>query len=177
MRKTIMLVGGGAALFLFACLVAPDEPAGTSVSALTCGTTERAFNGACRKVCATNADCNAAGASCMKVSGGTALCLDYKHCAYLGSDTQCGGATVGYASYASGWGGGDFGHGAFDYNPYGYGTYGYTGPAGCAGDATWQVLAPSGEPQCGAQHTVTRCASIAGECALVDGAATDVADQ
>jgi hypothetical protein len=176
MRKLILLFAGGAALTLFACLVAPDEPSGTASNALTCTSTERAFNGACRKVCAAAADCGS-GTSCMKVSGNVALCLDYDHCAYLGSDTTCSGAAIGYSSYDPS--SGDYGYGSYAFSPYGYGelgTYGYAGPGGCAGDATWQVIAPSGNPQCGASHSVTRCAPVGGHCALISGSTTDVAD-
>jgi hypothetical protein len=165
MRNKILLLGGGSALFLIACLAAPDEPTRSSSSGLTCTGTEQAFNGACRKVCAANADCGS-NETCMKVSDDAALCLEYKHCAYLESDTTCSGAPSGYD------------------NPYGnpYGTFSYDsygssyGSNGCTGNATWQVIAPSGDPQCGAAHAVTRCTPVGNSCELVAGSTNDVAE-
>jgi hypothetical protein len=188
MRKPILFLAGGAALFLFACLVAPDEPGGTTQNALSCSAGQRAFNGACRKECTASSVCGA-GESCMSVGPNVALCLEYKHCAYLGSDTQCSSSTDGYIAFSA--------YSPYNpytpYNPYGYGPYdpysgwdfgygsysgsGYGGsPNGCVGNATWQTLTPSGDPQCGAVHAVQRCAPVAGHCAFVSGATTDVAD-
>lgn len=166
MRNIILLFSGGSTLLLFACLVAPAEPAATSESALSCGRSERAFNGACRKTCSSSADCDGA-TSCMKVSPDVALCLDYRHCAYLGSDTACAAGT------------GSYGYGPYTDEAYGYyggGGSGNAGSATCAGDATWQVVAPSGDPSCGASHPVQRCARVAGQCRIVSGATVDVAD-
>lgn len=165
MRKLFLLSCGGAALCLFACLVAPDEPSGTSSNDLHCATSERAFNGSCRKTCVATAECGA-NATCMKVSADLSLCLNYAHCAYLGSDTTCSG--VRQPEY-------------YDYGFQSYGEstddgYGYSGAGGCAGNATWQVVTASGDPACGASHAVTRCAPIEGVCELVNGSTADVAE-
>lgn len=163
MRKAVYYIAGGVALSLIACLVMPDEPSGTTKSASTCASDERLFNGVCRKVCSANADCTSSNASCMKVSDDVSVCLDYKHCAYLGSDTTCSGGAFEYDAYSS--------------YPYSYGSsYGYGGPGSCQGNATWEVIAPSGDPQCGVTHAVTRCTSVGNTCALVSGATTDIAE-
>lgn len=169
MNKALLLLGGGAAICLAACLVAPDEPSGTSADGLTCRAGERTFNGSCRKICSGALDCSGT-ESCMNVSADVAVCLDYTRCAYLGSDTTCRGGTTGYASY-----------GLTPYDDvgglgYGYG-YGSGYVEGCTGDATWQVIAPSGDPQCGEVHTVTRCAPAGNTCVLVTGSAIDVAER
>src|SRR5688572_7690487 len=109
MRTILSLIGAGAALGLFACLVAPDEPQSMTSAGLTCSASQRAFNGACRELCATSADC-AAALKCMKVSSNESLCLDYAHCAHLGSDTACSAVATG-----------DYGYSV----PTGYGSYGY----------------------------------------------------
>jgi hypothetical protein len=103
----------------------------------------------------------------MKVGGDVSLCVEYKHCAYLGGDTTCSGAPHGYG----------YGYGAQSYsNSVSY-AYGYGSSNGCTGNATWQVIAPGGDPSCGAPHAVTRCAPAAGgTCALVTGVTVDVAD-
>lgn len=173
MRKALLLFGGGAALFLFACIVAPNEPAGTSQDGLSCAPQQREFNGSCKQVCAANADCPG-GSSCMKVSGDVALCLDYQHCAFLGSDTECRhvggyGYSTTYAYHEP--------HGGWSYGPVDPYADPYTyGAAGCQGDAKWQVIAPSGDPECGVAHAVTRCAPVGGGCGLVSGSTIDVAD-
>lgn len=171
MRNKILIMTTGAALTLVACLVAPDEPSGTSADALNCAGTERAFNGACRTTCAGSAQCGA-GTECMKVSADVSLCLDYKHCAYLGSDTTCSGVAAAPSYY-------DYGFQPYGYygygSSYGYG-YGPPGVGGCAGNAKWQVIDPVGDPQCGAAHAVTRCAPVDGSCQLVSGSTVDVAE-
>lgn len=197
MRKPIFFFAGAGALFLVACLVAPDEPNGTTSNALSCAAGERAFNGSCRKVCTSSSTCPS-GTACMNVGAGVALCLDYKHCAYLSSDTKCGGASPGYYSsayydetnyggyggygYGYGWESYDFGYGAYGYPSSSSTFYGYGGAAsaaGCAGDATWLAIEPNASApiRCGDEHTVTRCAPVApGQCGLVSGTTVDVAD-
>lgn len=162
MRNKVLLFGAGATLSLIACLVAPDEPSSTSSAGLSCGTDERAFNGACREVCASSSDCGS-NTKCMNVGADTALCIDYAHCAFLGSDTTCSGvATSAYG----------YGYETEDLTPYGHD---YSG-IGCTGNATWQVIEPVGDPACGSPHAVTRCASVDGTCRLVAGSTTDIAD-
>ncbi len=175
MKKAIFLSAGATALFLAACLAAPGEPAGTNNSALSCTTSERAFNGACRAVCTTSAQCSA-GNSCMTVASGLSLCIDYTACAYLGSDTECAG--VPYGSYGS----------YDDFDPYwtptvdpytSYSTYGSSEPFGCGGNAAWKTEAPApmDDPRCGGAHPVTRCQKVGNRCALVSGTTMDVADR
>jgi hypothetical protein len=172
MRKILSLIGAGAALGLFACLVAPDEPKSTTSAGLTCSANQRAFNGACRDLCTTNAQC-ASALKCMKVSPNESLCLDYAHCAHLGSDTVC--SAVGSAGYPTPTAYGDYGYG-YGYSGYGYSGYGYGGFA-CAGDAKWQTTTPvAGDPQCGEAHAVARCQPANGACTLVTGTAIDIAE-
>jgi len=153
------------ALALFACLTAPED-SGSTGQGLSCGSTERPFNGACRTVCSKNADCPA-GQHCMSVGPNDTLCLDYSRCAFLGSDSSCA-AVAGLSS-------------SYDpyFQPYGLGltTYGqsYDGVA-CVGDAKWQTVPASGDPSCGAEWRVTRCRATSAGCALVDGTTSDVAE-
>ncbi len=178
MRKFIFPFVGSVGVFLAACLAAPAEPAGTSNSALTCASSERAFNGACRKVCAASADCSAPN-TCMTVSAGVSLCIDYKSCAYLGGDTECTG--VPYASYGYG-----YGYGSSDpswtpsYGPYASPYSGYiAGPFACGGNAVWHAAPPaaSDDPKCGETHAVVRCQKVGNKCSLVTGTTMDVAER
>ena len=159
-RSLTLLVS---ALTLAACLAAPQEPESAD-QGLSCTPSEQAFNGGCKKVCATNDQCPV-GLDCMSV-GAASLCLDYKNCAYLGSDSACNytGGASGTASYEYGYGYG-----------YGYGgSYGYGD--GCVGDAKWVVSAASGNPACGQAHAVVRCTTTPNGCELVSGSTNDVAE-
>ena len=186
MRKIVFPLAGAVGvplLFLAACLTAPAEPSASNGSALSCTSGERAFNGSCRKTCATSAEC-AAPNTCMTVSAGTSLCLDYSACAYLSSDTECAGVPYGsYGSYESA---------GFDpywtpiYDPYdtGYSSYGggygfaSSEPFGCGGNAVWHTAPPvaTDDPKCGEAHPVTRCQRVGNTCSLVAGTTMDVAD-
>ncbi len=175
MRKIILAGCVGVGLLVAACLTAPGEP-GTSVQGLTCTAVEREFNGGCRKICATSADC-AAPTSCATVATGLSLCVDASTtCTYLGTDTECFG--VPYGSY--------YGNG-YDASFVPYSTpyavpyssvYGGGGAFACAGNATWQTVPPitTDDPKCGEHHAVVRCEKVGGSCALVAGATMDVAE-
>lgn len=176
MRTFIFPCAGAVGLLLAACLAAPGEPSATNGSALSCSSSERAFNGACRPVCTSSAQCAPPNA-CMTVSAGISLCIDYTACAYLGSDTECAGVPYGsYGSYQS-----------FDpywtptFDPYAspYSGYLSTEPFGCGGNAAWHTAPPSpvDDPRCGEAHPVVRCQKTAGRCALVSGTTMDVADR
>lgn len=179
MRKYIFPFACAVGLMLAACLTAPAEPTASNGSALSCSSSERAFNGSCRKTCTASSDC-AAPNSCMVVSAGVSLCLDYTACAHLGSDTECAG--VPYGSYSS------YAYADFDpywtptYDPYGpsYNSYGYgsSEPFGCGGNAVWNTAPASAasDPRCGQSHPVTRCQKVGNVCALVSGTTMDVAD-
>lgn len=170
-RLLLPLVLGITAV-LAACLSAPDEP-GSTASGLSCAAGQRAFNGACRQICKTGSDC-AAGLSCMHVGAGETLCLDYKSCAHLGSDTACGRLGGGYGPYST----------PYDpYDPYGssdpYTPYDPYGPPGasCAGNATWSVVPASGSTvQCAASYDVQRCQLVAGRCTLVGASVSEIAE-
>ncbi len=175
MKKAIFLSAGATALFLAACLAAPGDSSSSKTSALSCTANERAFNGACRPVCTSSAQCSI-GNSCMTVASGLSLCLDYTACAYLGSDSECAG--VPYGSYGS--------YDSFDpywipsADPYtSYSTYGSSKPFGCGGNAVWKTEAPAplDDPRCGGAHPVTRCQKVGNRCALVSGSTMDVADR
>lgn len=178
MRKIIVVSVGAAGVMLAACLSAPAEPTVTSTSALTCKSSERAFNGACRATCTTSAQC-AAPNTCMTVAAGVSLCVDYSACAYLESDTECGTFPYGgsYESYPS-------------FDPYAgpippppgvdlSGGYLAPDPYGCGGNAVWhtQPPAPSSDPRCGQPHTVNRCTRVGGTCALVSSTTIDIAER
>ena len=175
MRKVIFPLAGAVGVFLAACLAAPGEPSSSSNSALSCGASERAFNGACRPVCTSSAQCTAP-STCMTVSGGLSLCLEYTACAYLGSDTECAGVPYGsygpYESYDPYW--------TPTYDPYdtSYSSYG-SEPFGCGGNAVWHTGAPAplDDPRCGEAHPVTRCQKVGNRCSLVSGTTMDVADR
>lgn len=152
MKKLIVLASGALALLMFACIAAPPEPTASSESALGCGPNQQHFNGVCRQVCKTNADCGA-GDSCMNVGGNAPVCLAYQHCTHLDSDTSCNAGGAGY----------------------GYSTYGYDGPR-CTGNAQWKVTAAKGDPACGEAHTVARCVPTAKGCGLVTTTTNDVAE-
>lgn len=142
-KKLLILSFGFGGLSLLACLTAPGETRiSDAQSELSCTAQEHRFNGSCRRVCATTADCRG-GERCMTVTGGQQLCLDYTHCAHLESDTRCqrvggpgygtsyGYSSYGYASstYPAPW---QYGYAygpTYGYGPsYGYGTsYGYSG--------------------------------------------------
>jgi hypothetical protein len=175
MRNSILAFAGAGGVFLAACLAAPGEPSSSNGSALSCGASERAFNGACRPVCSSSAQCSSP-STCMTVSGGLSLCLDYTACAHLGSDTECTGVPYGgyggYDSYDPYW------TPAYEPNGPTYSSYG-SEPFGCGGNAAWQTAAPAAadDPKCGEAHAVTRCQKVAGRCALVKGTTMDVADR
>jgi len=155
MRTSLALIGLGSALLLFACLAAPGDGSDSSSTALSCGGAERLFNGSCRRTCASTSECTD-GTTCMAVGGDANLCLDFDHCAHLGSDTSCtrpAGYGYGYSSYGS----------------YGDGTT-------CMGNGTWVVAPRSGDPACGKSHPVTRCAPVPGGCGLVAGTTVDIAE-
>ena len=174
MRKFIFPFAGAVGVFLAACLAAPGEPTGTGNSALTCAASERAFNGACRKTCAANAECAAPNA-CMTVSTGVSLCIDYSACAYLGSDTECAGVPYSYGGYGTAdpyW--------TPSYDPYANPYSGYiAGPFGCGGNAVWHAAPPPAldNPKCGKTHPVSRCQKVGNRCSLVSGTTMDVADR
>ena len=180
MRKYIFPFAGVVGLFLAACLAAPAEPTGSNGSALSCNASERAFNGSCRKTCATSSDC-ATPNNCMTVSAGVSLCLDYSACAYLSSDSDCAGVPygsygVGYADFDPYW--------TPSFDPYAssyssYGGYGSSEPFGCGGNAVWNTAPASAanDPRCGQPHAVTRCQKVGSACALVSGTTMDVADR
>jgi hypothetical protein len=183
MRKFIFPFAGAVGLLLAACLTAPGEPSASSNSALSCGSSERPFNGACRPTCTTSAQC-AAPNTCMTVSSGVSLCIDYSACAYLGSDSECAG--VPFGSYG-GYGGYGGIYESFDpywtpsYDPYSspYSGYISSEPFGCGGNAVWLTAPPSpiDDPRCGEAHPVTRCAKVGRGCTLVSGTTMDVADR
>jgi hypothetical protein len=180
MRKLVLPVALAVGLLLAACLTAPGEPSSTNASALTCASSERAFNGACRTMCTTSAQC-AGSNTCMTVAGGLSLCLDYTACAYLGGDTECSGVPFGgYNSYG--------GYASYDpywtptYDPYATSYNGYSSsaePFGCGGNAVWlsQPPAPTDDPKCGEAHSVVRCKKVGRKCSLVNGTTMDVADR
>ncbi len=173
MKKVVFPVACAVGLFLAACLTAPDEPAAVVSGLLSCEPGKLAFNGACRSTCTTSAQC-ASPNTCMTVSAGAALCLDYAACAYLGSDTEC--SRVSYGGYGS-------------YHAYGHSSssasyptatgYGSNEPLGCGGNATWQVASPSAvnDPKCGEPHRVVRCQNVGNQCGLVSGTTIDIADR
>lgn len=176
MRKFVLPFAGAVGLFLAACLAAPAEPSASNGSALSCSSTERAFNGTCRPVCTTSAQCTAPD-TCMTVSAGVSLCLDYKACAYLGSDTECAGVPYGaYGNYAS-----QDPYWTPTYNPYSspYSGYLSSEPFGCGGNAGWRSAPPAAvdDPKCGEAHPVVRCQKIGNACGLVSGTTMDVADR
>ena len=153
MNRRFLTGAAISSIFLAACLVAPSEPEGDPLVA--CAPGQRAFNGACRKECATTSDC-VAGLSCMNVGGAAPLCLDYDHCGFLGDDTECtsGDSYGGYTTSA-------------------YSSY---GAADCVGNAKWQVITPSTDPRCGKAHPVVRCERRGGRCVLGANTTFDVAD-
>jgi hypothetical protein len=172
-------------LGLFACVVAPKEPESQSNdSPLNCTDTQRFFNGACRAICDTNTACGGTD-RCMTVEKGTALCLDYQHCAHLGSDTQCFGTGRYYASvFRSGWEERPYDSQPQDANPYDVTPYvdpyfegePYTqayDQLGCMGNARWETTAAVGEPSCGQEQEVVRCRHYEHGCFLVPGHTTD----
>jgi hypothetical protein len=176
MKKFVFPLAGAIGLLLAACLTAPGEPSASNTSALSCGSGEQAFNGACRPLCTTSAQCSAPN-TCMTVSAGVSLCLDYSACAYLGSDTECAGVSFGsYGGYAT--------HNPYwtpSFDPYGSPYSGYLAgePFGCGGNAVWHTAPPSpgGDPQCGEAHLVARCQRVGNRCSLVSGTTMDVADR
>ncbi|WP_394845293.1 hypothetical protein LZC95_50725 [Pendulispora brunnea] len=96
---------------LLACLGTPDTPPDRPFFEFgRCGVSDGLpFSQYCRQACVTSRDC-AMNEWCMFVEGGdsiqgTPVCVDYKHCAYLGSDTECTptdiGGVEGCASHAS----------------------------------------------------------------------------
>ena len=162
-------------LSFMACLTAPNEP---NSGPLVCPASQAPFNGACVQTCATTADCTG-GLSCMVVGQGTAVCLNYAHCAYIQSDTTCERASGG-----GGYGGNGYGeYSSYDEDPYwmvspdnsGELSYSYQG-ASCVGNATWVAIAPSGDPQCGQSHEVTRCRPTSHGCSLLNGTTEDIAE-
>jgi len=172
MRKYIFPLAGAVGVLLAACLTAPGEPSGTNNSALSCSSTERAFNGACRPVCTTSAQC-AAPNTCQTVSAGVSLCIDYTNCAYLGSDSECSGVPYGsYGSYDPYW--------TPSYDPYmsGYNGYVSSEPFGCGGNAVWSTAPSSSadDPRCGEPHPVVRCQKVGRSCTLVSGTTIDIAE-
>jgi hypothetical protein len=181
--RSVSWAAVGLGLLLAACLSAPGEPANSTGSALSCTGSERAFNGSCRAVCTTSAEC-ASPNTCMTVSTGVSLCLDYTSCAYLGSDTECVGVAGGsYGGYSTS-------DESFDpywtpsYDPYAssYGSYGSSSaslPFGCGGNAVWHAAPPvaTDDPKCGETHAVTRCQKVGSTCALVSGNTIDVAER
>jgi hypothetical protein len=167
MRKFILAFTVSIAVGAAACLSAPNEPSDAASSALGCTAGERPLNGVCHATCATNADCSA-GLSCMNVGNGVNLCVDYQHCAHLGSDSDCEAIQGGAGSdepYSS---------------PYVYSTsYGtsYSSPyVGCIGDARWVTMRPIGNPSCGQPQAVLRCQMTEFGCRLVPSSTVDVAD-
>lgn len=183
MKRAIL---GGAASFLAlsvaACIFAPGEiePAPTT----SCKTDARFFDGSCRALCASSGSCGR-GEECMNIEKDVSVCLDFKHCAYLDSDTQCVGLGT-YTIYTR------FGMETRPYDPDPYyadpydttpyddpyfeeSPYGppYASDLGCRGNATWKTIDPSSDPACGQPHDVMRCRRIGTRCKLVPGTTND----
>jgi hypothetical protein len=150
---------------------------------LACSASERAFNGACRKVCTSTSQCGRE--YCAAIDATTAVCVPYPNCAWLGSDTQClgvgkyevytrgGMASVPYASFP------------YDANPYDVtpyddpyfaadGAYAYGATDGCRGNARYVVEPARTDPGCGQSHAVNRCRRFGTRCGLAAGTTKDV---
>jgi hypothetical protein len=175
---------------LFACLgrVANEDATGESTNPLDCTTSQRFFNGSCRPVCTTSAECSA-DTRCMAVDGVDAVCLDDAHCTYLESDTQCFGTGVSYTYSRFGLETVPYDSTPPDASPYDTSPYvdsyfsvspgseyPYTSPSGdgCQGDAQFVKIAATGDVACGQSHTVDRCRRDGDACVLVTGTTVDL---
>ena len=189
MKRFALAALGASALF--ACLgrVSSDgQTTDQTTNPLDCTPSERFFNGSCRPVCSTSASCSG-GTRCMAIDATDAVCLDYGHCSYLDSDTQCLGTGTYYTYSRFGLEAVPYASTPWDANPYDTSPYvdpyfnaspgseyPYTSPSGdgCQGDAQFLKIAATGDVACDQAHVVDRCRRTGDSCILVQGTTVDL---